>query len=361
MDQPAFVPAISVESDTERWETVRRRDRAADGRFVYAVSSTGVYCRPSCPSRLAKRANVSFHADCDAAEAAGFRPCKRCHPRDSSADDRHADSVAQACRRIEVAVRDGEPVPSLADLAAQAGLSPFHYHRVFKAIAGVTPKGFATACKTALARTGLAAGKSVTETIYDAGYSSSSRFYDGVTARLGMRPSDYRAGGRGADIRFAVGACSLGQVVVAATDKGVCAVHFGDDPQRLVEALQARFPKARLLGGDAAFEQTVAAVIGAVETPSQRCDLPLDLQGTAFQHRVWQALRAIPPGSTATYSEVARAIGQPAAVRAVARACAANPVAVVVPCHRVVRTDGSLSGYAWGVERKRALLDREGA
>lgn len=347
--------------DAERWDAVRRRDRAADGRFVYAVATTGVYCKPSCPSRPAKRENVTFHPTNAAAEAAGFRPCKRCRPTESGADDRHADGIALACRRIEQAVRDGDSAPTLAELAALSGLSPFHYHRVFKAIAGVTPKGFANACKAALARQGLAQGRAVTETIYDAGYSSSSRFYDGATERLGMRPSDYRAGGRGAEIRFAIAACSLGDVLVAATDKGVCAIQFGDDPQRLAEALQDRFPKARLVGGDARFEATVAAVIGVIERPAQVCDLPLDVQGTAFQHRVWQALRAIPAGSTASYADVAHQIGQPKAVRAVARACAANPTAVVIPCHRVVRTDGALSGYAWGVERKRALLDREGA
>jgi AraC family transcriptional regulator, regulatory protein of adaptative response / methylated-DNA-[protein]-cysteine methyltransferase len=363
MDQPPPFPSneTGASPDDERWDAVRRRDRAADGRFVYAVTTTGVYCKPSCPSRPAKRENVTFHPTNAAAEMAGFRPCKRCRPTDGNTDDRHAEGVAQACRRIEQAVRDGDPAPTLAELAALSGLSPFHYHRVFKLIAGVTPKAFATACKAALARQGLARGRAVTETIYDAGYSSSSRFYDGATGRLGMRPSDYRAGGRGAEIRFAVGACSLGNVLVAATNKGVCVVQFGDDPQNLVEDLQDRFPKAKLVGGDADFEAMVAAVIGVIETPAQGCDLPLDVQGTAFQHRVWQALRAIPAGSTASYADIAQQIGQPKAVRAVARACAANPAAVIIPCHRVVRTNGALSGYAWGVERKRALLDREEA
>jgi AraC family transcriptional regulator of adaptative response/methylated-DNA-[protein]-cysteine methyltransferase len=240
-------------------------------------------------------------------------------------------------------------------------LSPFHFHRVFKRLAGVTPSAYAAQTRARRAAQGLASAATVTEAIYDAGYSSSSRFYETASARLGMTPTAARRGGEGATIRFAVGQASLGSVLVAATDKGVCAITLGDDPEALIRDLEDRFPRAELIGGDAAFERTVAEVVGLVESPSRALDLPLDIRGTAFQQQVWQALRAIPPGRTATYAEVARAVGRPKAVRAVAQACAANPLAVAIPCHRVVRTDGDLSGYRWGVDRKRKLIDREAA
>ena len=355
-------PAPRAPFDAEAaWEAVLRRDRAADDRFVYAVATTGIYCRPSCPSRTAKRQNVTFHATAEAAEAAGFRPCRRCRPTEASQAQRQAALVAQACRLIERAVEDGEEVPGLGTLAVGAGLSRYHFHRVFRAVAGVTPRDYAAAHRTSLARRELQEGGSVTGAIYGAGYSSPSRFYETATERLGMRPSDYRDGGRGAEIRFAVGESSLGSILVAATERGICAIQFGDDPEALVRGLQDRFPKARLLGGEPDFERWVAEVVGLVEAPAKGHDLPLDVRGTAFQQRVWKALREIPVGRTATYAEIAAAIGAPKAVRAVARACAANPAAVAIPCHRVIRTDGSLSGYAWGVERKRALLGREAA
>lgn len=359
---PISRPAPGSPFDPEAaWDAVLRRDKAADDRFVYAVATTGVFCRPSCPSRTAKRQNVTFHPTAEAAEAAGFRPCRRCRPTEASQAERQAAMVARACRLIERAVEAGEEVPGLEDLAAGAGLSRYHFHRVFRDVAGVTPRDYAAAHRTGLAQRELREGGSITGAIYGAGYSSPSRFYETSTERLGMRPSAYRDGGRGAEIRFAVGECSLGPILVAATERGICAIQFGEDAEALVRGLQDRFPKARLLGADPGFERWVAEVVGLVEAPGKGLDLPLDVRGTAFQQRVWRALREIPVGRTATYAEVAAAIGAPKAVRAVARACAANPAAVAIPCHRVVRTDGSLSGYAWGVERKRALLDREAA
>ena len=341
----------------ERYEAIRRRDRAFDGTFFYGVRTTGVYCRPSCFARLARRENVSFHATTQDAERAGFRPCKRCRPTEASQTERHAALVRQACRQIDAA----EEPPTLADLARTAGLSPYHFHRVFKEVAGVTPKAYAAARRVARVQGGLGSADSVTQAIYEAGYNASSRFYEGATDRLGMTPTAYRKGGAGEAIRFAVGQCSLGAILVAATGKGVCAIAFGDDPAALVRDLQDRFPLADLTGCDPAFEATVARVVGAVEAPGLGLDLPLDIRGTVFQQRVWQALRAIPPGRTATYAEIAAALGTPAAVRAVAGACAANTLAIAIPCHRVIRSDGALSGYRWGVERKATLLQRERA
>jgi len=344
-------------SDSARWSAVRQRDARADGQFFYSVRSTGVYCRPSCAARPARRENVAFHADCAAAEAAGFRPCKRCRPNEAGLAERRAALVAAACRAIEAS----EEMPDLAALAQAAGISRFHFHRVFKEVAGVTPRAYAQARRAERLRAQLPGSSSVTAAMYDAGYNSSGRFYAQSAQVLGMQPAAYRDGGKGAAIRFAVGACTLGAILVAATVKGVCAILLGGDPELLVRDLQDRFPKAQLRGGEADFEQWMARVVGLVEAPAQGLDLPLDVRGTAFQQRVWEALRAIPPGATASYAEIAQRIGAPKAVRAVAQACAANALAVAIPCHRVVRSDGSLSGYRWGVERKRALLAREAA
>src|SRR5262245_46331222 len=358
-DEPmrAEQPKAIFATDEARWDAVKRRDRAADGVFYFSVRTTGVYCRPSCGARQPRRENVAFHASPAAAEKAGFRPCKRCRPTEVALAERQAAAVAQACRLIERA----DELPSLAALAQRAGMSRFHFHRVFKQVTGVTPKAYAAAHRANRVRDALGQSGSVTEAIYDAGFNSSGRFYAASSDLLGMQPRAFRAGGTGAAIRFAVGQCSLGAILVAATDKGVCAITLGDDPDALVRDLQDRFPKARLIGGDMAFETLVAKVVGFVEAPAHGLDLPLDLRGTAFQQRVWQALQKIPAGRTATYSEIARRIGRPKAVRAVAAACADNPVAVAIPCHRVVRLDGNLAGYRWGIARKRALLAKEAA
>lgn len=344
-------------NDDARWQAVANRDGAADGVFYFAVATTGVYCRPGCPARRPRRENVAYYMSCAAAEAAGFRPCKRCRPDTAGTRQRHADAVTRAARMIETA----EEPPTLDELAAATGMSRYHFHRVFKTTTGVTPKGYANAHRGRRVRAELGEAGSITEAIYGAGYNSDGRFYADSNQRLGMTPGQYRAGGQGAAIRFALGECSLGAILVAATDKGICAIEFGDDPEALIRDFQDRFDQARLVGGNADFEQRVARVVGLIEAPEQGHDLPLDVRGTAFQQQVWQALRKIPPGSTASYRQIAERIGRPKAVRAVAGACAANPLAVAIPCHRVVRTDGSLSGYRWGVERKQALLEREAA
>jgi AraC family transcriptional regulator of adaptative response/methylated-DNA-[protein]-cysteine methyltransferase len=338
-----------------RWAAVVARDPHADGTFYYAVRTTGVYCRPSCASRRAKPEHVLFFGTRAAAEHAAFRACLRCKPDQPPLAAQHAEKVAAACRQIETAERP----PSLATLARAAKLSPFHFHRLFRTITGLTPKAYAAAHRAERVRTELQRSATVTAAIFDAGFESGGQFYAGSTRLLGMRPSDYRAGGRDAQIRFAIGQCSLGAILVAKTAKGICAILLGDDADCLVRELQDRFAQATLIGGDAEFEKWVAKVVGMVEQPAVGLDLPLDVRGTAFQMRVWQALMQIPSGSTASYTEIARRIGAPKSARAVAQACAANPLAVAIPCHRVVRTDGALSGYRWGVARKRALLDRE--
>jgi AraC family transcriptional regulator of adaptative response/methylated-DNA-[protein]-cysteine methyltransferase len=359
MHSTAQIAEMKADSriDEKRWRAVAARDASADGRFFYSVKTTGVYCRPSCPSRLALRKNVAFHNSCDAAERAGFRPCKRCRPKHASQSQREAKLVARACRLIETS----EEQPRLQTLAESAGLSPFHFHRLFKKVTGLTPKGYAEARRADRVRKNLPSSKSVTTAIYDSGFNSNGRFYATSAKVLGMTPTAYRKGGARSVIRFAIGECSLGSVLVAATEKGVCAILLGDDPEALVKQLQNRFANAELIGGDKAFEKRVATVIGFIERPHRGLDLPLDVRGTAFQERVWKALRKIGAGSTASYAEIARRIGEPTAVRAVAQACSANMLAVAIPCHRVVRTDGGLSGYRWGVERKRALLAREQA
>lgn len=338
------------------WAALVARDGQADGRFVYGVRTTGVYCRPSCSARTPRRENVSFHPTVEAARGAGFRPCLRCRPDDPPPAARRREAVARACRLID----EAEGPPALADLARAAGMSTFHFHRVFRDVTGVTPAAFARARRAARVADALPRTGSVTEAVYEAGYNAASRFYAEAGERLGMAPSRYRTGGAGVRIRFGVGACSLGAILVAATDRGVCAILLGDDPDALVRDLENRFPAAELIGGDPAFEAWMAQAVGIVEAPARGHDLPLDIGGTAFQQRVWEALRAIPPGTTATYAEVARAIGAPGSSRAVALACGANAIAVAIPCHRVVRSDGSLSGYRWGVARKRDLLTREG-
>jgi AraC family transcriptional regulator of adaptative response/methylated-DNA-[protein]-cysteine methyltransferase len=344
-------------SDEERWQAVVRKDRSADGKFFYSVKTTGVYCRPSCPARPARRENVTFHKSPGDAERAGFRACKRCKPKGPSLAEQHAAMVAAACRAIETA----EESPDLDVLASSAGLSRFHFHRIFKSATGLTPKAFAAAHRSERMRKELPKRGTITEAIYEAGFNSNGRFYASSSEMLGMKPKNFRSGGPGATIRFAIGECSLGSILVAASEKGVCAIMMGDDPHALARDLQDRFSKANLIGGDRDFERLVAKVVGFIEAPKVGLDLPLDVRGTVFQQRVWQALREIPAGSTASYSEIADRIGLPRAVRAVAQACASNAIAVAIPCHRVVRSDSNLSGYRWGVERKRELLKREQA
>lgn len=338
-----------------RWPRILARDASADGAFFYSVATTGIYCRPSCPSRAARPEHVAIHATLAEARATGFRACRRCRPDGASPTERRAALVARACRLIERA----EETPALAALAAAAGLSPAHFHRLFKAQTGLTPRGYAAAHRAARVRERLAAGTPVTTALHDAGYGSSSRFYAGAPAMLGMAPARYRDGGARETLRFAIGATSLGAILVASSARGVAAILLGDDAAALLREVQDRFPNAELIGADAGYEALVARVVALVEAPAIGHDLPLDVRGTAFQQRVWDALRAIPPGETASYADVARRIGAPAAVRAVAGACAANAHAVAIPCHRVVRSDGALSGYRWGVARKRALIERE--
>lgn len=347
----------AVTAADPRWTAVQARDATADGAFCYAVRTTGVYCRPSCAARTPRPENVEFFATGEEADRAGYRACRRCSPNGPSRAQQHAEAVAALCRQIEQA----ETPPTLEELAHSANMSAFHLHRVFKSVTGTTPRAYAKACRAARMRAKLDGGATVTDALYAAGYGSSGRFYADAGRTLGMTAGSYRAGGVRQQIRFAVGQCSLGAILVASTALGVCAILIGDDPDALVRDLQDRFPQAELIGGDAEYERVVATVVGFVEAPKVGLDLPLDVRGTAFQMRVWQALQEIPAGATASYTEIARRIGAPAAVRAVAGACAANPLAVAIPCHRVVRSDGGLSGYRWGVERKRLLLAREAA
>lgn len=347
-------PSPSV-ADDPRWSRIVARDKTADGHLWYSVSTTGVYCRASCPSRIANPKNVQLHDNLESARATGFRPCMRCKPDGASIEAENAALVAKACRIIE----EGDEDLSLERLADAIGRSPSYFHRVFKATTGLTPKDYAAGHRAKKVRQGLAAGNTVTDAIYDAGFSSSGRFYEKSTHMLGMTPSRYRAGGADEEIRFAVGQTSLGAILVASSGKGVAAILLGNDPDELVRDLQDRFPKAHLIGADRDYEAVIASVVGLVEKPGTGLNLPLDVRGTAFQQRVWQALREVAIGESVSYSEVARRIGSPKAVRAVASACAANNLAVAIPCHRVVRSNGDLGGYRWGVERKREMLSRE--
>jgi AraC family transcriptional regulator of adaptative response/methylated-DNA-[protein]-cysteine methyltransferase len=343
-------------TEDARWKAVQARDASADGHFVYAVRTTGVYCRPSSTARLPRRENVEFYDSAKAAEAAGYRASRRARGDQTSAAAERAVLVARACRLIE----SSETPPQLEEVAAEVGISAFHFHRLFKAETGLTPKAYCSAYRARKLRDELSTpNASITDAIYGAGFSSNSRFYETSDQLLGMRARDYRAGGVGAVIRFAVGQCSLGAILVAQSQRGICAILLGDDPDAIVKDLQDQFPKAQFIGGDNEFEQLIAEVVGFIEAPSIGLHLPLDVQGTAFQERVWRALREIPPGTTVSYAHIAELIGSPKAVRAVAQACGANHIAVAIPCHRVVRRDGDISGYRWGVDRKRELLRRE--
>jgi AraC family transcriptional regulator of adaptative response/methylated-DNA-[protein]-cysteine methyltransferase len=338
-----------------RWAAVQQRDAGADEVFWYSVRSTGVYCRPSCGARPALRKNVAFHDSRADAEAAGFRPCLRCKPDQPPLAERQAAIVAQACRLID----EAEETLDLDSLADAVGVSRFYFHRMFKAVTGITPKAYANAARARRVQAGLAGQPNVTDVIYAAGYNSSGRFYAQSSSVLGMTPSAFRSGGKGEQIKFAIAECSLGPILVASTERGICAILIDDDPDFLVKDLQDRFPRAELIGAEPEYEQVVSRVVGMVEQPSVGLDLPLDVRGTAFQQRVWQVLRAIPAGRRVTYAELAELANVPRGARAVASACAANAIAVAIPCHRVVRNDGSISGYRWGVDRKAELLNRE--
>ena len=342
-------------TDEGRWQALVNKDERADGLFWFSVKTTGVYCRPSCPARLPKRENVIFHLSLEDAEKAGFRACKRCDPKGRGLASQHSKAVAFACRMIKGA----DEFPSLNQLAEAVKMSPGYFHRLFKTSTGLTPKDYANAHRADRMKQALPKWKTVTEAIYEAGFNSNGRFYAGSSRMLGMKPKEYREGGAGNTIRFAIAESSLGPVLIASSEKGVCAILMGDDPDALARDLQDQFPKAHLIGGDEKYEKLVAKVIGFIEAPRIGLDLPLDIRGTAFQQRVWKELQRIPAGETASYSEVAKRIGFPNSTRAVAQACGANALAVAVPCHRVFRKNGDISGYRWGVDRKQALLVRE--
>lgn len=344
--------AETVRNDP-RWAAVVRRDPIAP--FYYAVKTTGVYCRPGCAARLARPENVQFYTSCAEAEKEGFRPCKRCRPNQPTVAELNAAKIERACRLIE----SSDEVPNLNSLAKHVAMSEFHFHRSFKAVTGVTPGEYARASRSRRVRANLAGSDSVTDAIYDAGFQSNSSFYDVSNQILGMTPAAFRRGGKGMEIRYALGECSLGWVLAARSDRGVCAILLGDDPARLAHDLREGFPQANLTADEQGYEDVLAKVIRLVEHPEIGLDLPLDIRGTAFQQRVWKALRDIPAGSTASYSEIARKMDSPTSARAVAQACAANTLAIAVPCHRVVRNDGALAGYRWGIDRKQALLGRE--
>lgn len=358
-DSPV-TPMSSLENspfstDAAKWEAVCRRDPAADGVFFYSVRTTGVYCRPSCGARLARLEHVAFFLTASHAERAGFRPCRRCLPHLPPRSEREASMVAEACRFIE----SSEEIPGLAEMSAHAGVSPHHFHRIFKRVTGVTPKSYAAAHRQAVVQKGLGRGVGITEAMYGAGFNSSARFYETAPEMFGMTPSAYRKGGEGETVWHAEGRCSLGCVLVAATKRGVCAILLGEDSQTLLADLKARFAKATIVDAEPSFGIWVDAVVRFVDDPAAGFGLPLDIRGTAFQRRVWEALRSIPPGKTVTYSELAKQLGNPRAVRAVAGACGANSLAIAIPCHRAIAANGALAGYRWGIDRKRKLLDRE--
>lgn len=358
--RPQPLPLSPSTSDTgideARWLDVVHRNPSADGTFVYAVSTTGIYCRPTCPSRRPHRHNVCYFASGTDAVAAGYRACRRCHP---DATDQWSDRralITSLCRVLETEY----PTPTLAVLAGRFGRSPFHLLRTFKNALGVTPRAYAAALRVGRLRAGLPSAATVTEALYEAGYGSSSRLYERTSETLGMTPTDLRRGGAGHDIMVATAACRLGSVLVARSGRGLCAILLGDSVEAVTQELATILPKATVHPADDTFDRQVATVVAFIDRPTDDLGLSLDIQGTAFQRRVWEALRSIPPGTVLTYSQLAQRIGTPSAVRAVASACAANVLAVAIPCHRIVRSDGGLSGYRWGVARKRALLDMEG-
>ena len=342
-------------SDDARWKAVVDNNSSADGTFYYAVITTGVYCRPSCTSRLPNRTNVQYYSSCEDAETAGYRACKRCNPATDSKTLVIEKKIIHACRIIE----ESEISVKLAEIAKRVNLSPYHFHRLFKKIVGVTPKQYASRNQSQRFQKSLKTSGSVTDAIYSAGYGSSGSAYDKRQDQLAMKPKEYRKGATGIIITYGLANCFLGWVIVAASERGICAIEFGDDPDILPDQIQTRFPKSQLKKADIGFESLIKEVVDFIKAPDDKFQLPLDIQGTAFQQRVWNVLRQIKPGKTLSYSDVANKIGNPKAVRAVASACASNKLAVVIPCHRVISKDGKVSGYRWGTDRKKKLLDSE--
>ncbi|MGD1211130.1 MAG: bifunctional DNA-binding transcriptional regulator/O6-methylguanine-DNA methyltransferase Ada [Candidatus Acidiferrales bacterium] len=378
-----FIRKIGAEKNHDRrtvgaafWRAVQARDRKADGAFVYAVRSTGIYCRPSCPSRKPRREQVIFFPFAEAAEQKGFRACRRCRPRAVQLSDPKIAAVARVCREIDVRIladpsagSDGETRMTLATLSASAAMSPHQLERAFRSTIGITPNQYADAQRMRRLKSRLKRGDNVTTALYDAGYGSASRLYERAPSHLGMTPAEYRRGGAGMRIHYTIVASPLGRLLVGATGRGISALYLGESDDALLAALRKEYPRAELLRGGRDREGSsskglrtwIEKILAHLRGQEPHLDLPTDVQATAFQRRVWEELRRIPYGATRTYTEVARSIGRPAAVRAVARACATNPVSVVVPCHRVVREDGDLAGYRWGMNRKRALLEKEAA
>jgi AraC family transcriptional regulator of adaptative response/methylated-DNA-[protein]-cysteine methyltransferase len=340
----------------QQWQAVISKDARFDGQFVFAVTSTGVYCRPSCPSRRAHRERVKFYDLPEAAEQAGFRACLRCQPQRARVHDPQIELVQRVCRLLNSS--DGETV-GLAELASETGVSVFHLQRTFKRVMGISPKQYLAARRFGNFKELVRKGESVTNSLYESGFNSSSRLYEHAAEELGMTPATYSRGGRGVNINYTIVDSSLGRLLVAVTERGVCAVRLADGDAELENDLRTEFPEAQIARDDAGLSETVQRILNHIDHNEPHLDLPLDIRATAFQRQVWEKLRAIPYGQTVSYGEVAKALGKPSAVRAVGRACATNPVALVIPCHRVVREDKSLGGYRWGLERKKKLLEHE--
>src|SRR6202047_1870622 len=366
MERKRMQPRTERHRVEDYWQAVQTRDRGADGAFVYAVRSTGIYCRPSCPSRKPRREQVVFFPLPEAAEQKGFRACQRCRPRAKRLHDSRAEAVALVCRQIEAQIRnegddDSKSRLTLSTLSVSVGIGPYQLERAFRRVMGITPRQYADAQRMRRLKSSLKKGDDVTTALYDAGYSSSSRLYERSPSQLGMTPATYRQGGAGMQIHYTIANSPLGRLLVAATSRGVSALYFGESDARLEAALAKEYPRAGISRDRNSLEGSVGKILAHLRGRGPHLDLPTDVQATAFQRRVWEELRRIPYGVTRTYSQVARAIGRPTAIRAVARACAMNPVSIVVPCHRVVREDGNLAGYRWGLDRKRALIVQEAA